>query len=353
MKLLNGIKIIDFTRLLPGPVATHLLAQMGAEVIKIESPKRMDYVRFMGPQVDGASTLFHQLNHNKDCRNIDYNSLQGHAEILKLIEDSDVVIEQFRPGAMDAWGLGFEKLSQLNPKLVYVSLTGYRDGGAYSSEAGHDLNYLAYSGIMSLLKDEQNKPVVAGTQIADIAGAYTAVMAVQGAIIKQLRSGEGSCINVPLAAALGPFLSIPYSIFSGGMDHQQFSMINGKVLVSYAAYQCADDNWVCLAALEMKFWNNFCEAVDQPDWKRQNELELFVQNFDKSLLINLFKSKSRDEWISFFKGKDVCVAPMLEIDELEQSPYHLDAGTFETFQTPMGKELNSIALPFHSNSSES
>jgi len=154
MNLLEGITIIDFTRLLPGPVATHLLAQMGATVIKIESPKRMDYARASGVQVDGASILFHQLNHNKVIKMIDYSTEVGKAKVLELVKNADAIIEQFRPGAMDAWGFGYEDLKKANPSLVYVSLTGYGKEGSYANEAGHDFNYLAYAGIMSLLKDE-------------------------------------------------------------------------------------------------------------------------------------------------------------------------------------------------------
>ncbi|MEL7342219.1 MAG: CaiB/BaiF CoA-transferase family protein, partial [Bacteroidota bacterium] len=189
MQLLSGITIIDFTRLLPGPLATHLLAQMGAKVIKIESPKRKDYARTAGfKQIDGASPLFHQLNHNKELREIDYNEASGKAEILELLPQADVLIEQFRPGAMDSWGLGYDALKEINPGLVYVSITGYGQKGSFHQEAGHDFNYLAYSGIMSLIKDDQGKPVVSDTQFADIGGAYMAVIALQGALPQKART---------------------------------------------------------------------------------------------------------------------------------------------------------------------
>lgn len=306
----------------------------------------MDYARFMGPQIDGASTLFHQLNHNKQCLNIDYNSLAGHQEVLQLIETADVLVEQFRPGAMDAWGLGYEKLREINPNLIYVSMTGYSSAGAYQSEAGHDFNYLAYGGLMSLQKDDTGKPVVPGFQIADIGGAYMAVIAIQSALIKQIRRGKGGCYNVPLAASVSPLLAVPYSIHSGEMSHEQFSMINGKVLVSYAAYQCMDDKWISLAALELKFWNNFCEIVDRPDWKRDSQLALSVHVFDKTDVEALFKTKTRDQWTAMLKGKDVCFAPILEIEELEDADFHKDAETFVEIKTPNGLTLKTIALPF-------
>ena len=350
MDLLDGIKIIDFTRLLPGPLATHLLAQMGAEVIKIESPKRMDYVRVSGAQVDGASVLFHQLNHNKQWKLIDYNTEAGKTEILELLKEADAVIEQFRPGAMEAWGLGYEQVKAIKPDIVYVSLTGYGQHNDFSKEAGHDFNYLAYSGVMSLLSDEQGKPNVSDTQFADIASSYTTVMATQAALLKKARTGEGSFVDVAIADAINPFLAVPHALHKGGMNYQVFNIINGKTTVNYAAYECADGKWLSVAAMELKFWNNICEIVEKPEWKRESQLDLLTGIFDKSQVVDLFKAKTRDEWGAIFKGKDVCIAPILEIGELESSHYHQNKETFEYFKTPNGTELTTVALPFKSKS---
>ena len=346
MNFLSGIRVIDFTRLLPGPLATHLLAQMGAEIIKIESPKRMDYVRLSGAQVDRASILFHQLNHNKELRSIDYNSEAGKEEVLDLIKDADILMEQFRPGAMQAWGLGYEDVKQINPNIVYLSLSGYGQEGSFRNEAGHDMNYLALSGILSLLKDEQGKPVVPGTQFADIGGSYMAIMALQAALIKRFQTGEGSWVDVSLSDALTPLLAIPYGLHSGGMDPKQFNLINGKTTVNYAVYQCADDKWLAVAAMEIKFWNQLCAVMDKPDWKRSNEFELLVTVFPKQEVEALFKTRTQAEWMKLFQGQDVCVAPVLEVEELEEILYHQEKQTFEPFQTPNGEELKTIGLPF-------
>lgn len=346
MNLLKGIKIIDFSRLLPGPMATHLLAQMGAEVIKIESPKRMDYARASGVQVDGASILFHQLNHNKTMKIVDYSTDEGKAELLDMIKDADALIEQFRPGAMQAWGFGYEQVKAINPEIVYVSLTGYGQDNDFSNEAGHDFNYLAYSGIMSLMKDEQGKPTVSDTQFADIGGAYMAVIAMQAALLKKANTGKGSFVDVSIADSVNPFLAVPYAVHKGGMDYRKFNIINGKTTVNYATYQCADGKWLSVAAMELKFWNNVCEVVGKPEWKRDNQMELLVSAFPKKEVEALFKTKTRDEWTALFKGKDVCIAPILEIEELENSHYHQSKGTFEQFETPNGETLKTIKLPF-------
>ncbi len=350
MNLLEGITIIDFTRLLPGPLATHLLAQMGATVIKIESPKRMDYVRVSGVQVDGASVLFHQLNHNKVMKMIDYSTAEGKAEILDLVKNADALIEQFRPGAMTAWGLAYEDMKKANPGLVYVSLTGYGQDNSYANEAGHDFNYLAYAGIMSLLKDENGKPTVPDTQFADIGGAYMAVMAMQAALLKKAKTGKGSFIDVGLADAMNPFIAVPYALHKGGLDYRQFNIINGKTTVNYAAYQCADGKWLSIAALELKFWNNLCEIVEKPAWKRTENMDTMLHAFPKKEVEDLFKTKTRDEWMEIFKGQDVCAAPVLEIEELEEADYHKEKNTFEEFETPNGTKMKTIRLPFKAKS---
>jgi len=346
MNALKGIKIIDMTRLLPGPLATHMLAQMGAEVIKVESPKRMDYARASLSQVDGASILFHQLNHNKTSKILDYNSEEGKAELLEMIKNADALIEQFRPGAMDAWGLGYEVVKKINPKIVYVSITGYGQFGDFKNEAGHDFNYLAYSGVMSLIKDEQGKPVVPDTQFADIGGAYSSVIAIQAALLQRFIKGEGSYVDVSLCDAMTPFLAVPFGLKSSGMDFRKYNVINGKTTVNYSPYECADGKWLSVAAMEIKFWNNICEVVGKEDWKRKNPMELFVQVFPKKEVEDFFKTKTRDEWVLIFKGQDVCIAPILEIEELENHPYHLEKKTFEEFQTTDGTTLKTIALPF-------
>ncbi len=348
MDLLQNIKVVDFTRLLPGPVATHLLAQMGAKVLKIESPKRMDYARGMGMQVDGASILFHQLNHNKEIMQVDYELATEKKRLLEKIKNADALIEQFRPGAMDAWGLGYETLRNINPGIVYVSLTGYGQDGPYRREAGHDFNYLANAGMMSLLKDDKGKPVVPGFQIADIAGgAYMIVMALQAALLKKAYTGEGAFVDVAMCDGVMPLLAVPYGIYKGGMDHRQFNILNGKNTVNYAAYECADSKWLSVGAVEMKFWNRICELIEKPEWQTDNPLNLLTSRFPKAELEAIFKTKTRDEWMrEVFLGEDVCIAPILEIEELEASDYHNATNSFEEFETTGGTKLKTIGLPF-------
>ncbi|MEL7223132.1 MAG: CoA transferase [Bacteroidota bacterium] len=196
------------------------------------------------------------------------------------------------------------------------------------------------------MKDDKGKPIVSDTQFADISGAYAAVMAVQGGLLQRSKSGTGAFVDVALADAVNPFLALPYALHQGGLDYRQFNLINGKTTANYAAYQCADGKWLAVAALELKFWNNICDLVDKPAWKRESQEALFNARFPKMEVEKLFKTKSQAQWMALFHGKDVCVAPILEIEELENSAYHQAKHTFEPFQTDQGTTLHTIALPF-------
>ncbi|MEL7122008.1 MAG: CoA transferase [Bacteroidota bacterium] len=352
LDLLNGTTIIDFTRLLPGPVATNLLAQMGAKVIKIESPKRMDYARSIGKQIHGASMLFHQLNHNKELVMIDYSSPAGKNELIDLIKEADVLIEQFRPGAMSAWGLGYKEVRAINSKIIYVSFTGYGQTGAYASEAGHDLNFLAYSGIMSLQKDENGKPIVSDTQFADISGAYMTIIAIQAALLKRSRTATGSFVDVSMCDAVLPFLTIPYALHCGGQDYSLHNTVNGKTAVNYACYECADGKWLAVAAMELKFWNNLCHVLNKSEWKRRHQKDLMNTNFPKAEVESHFKTKTRDEWIELLTGKDVCTSPILDIEELENSSYHQERNSFEEIVVSKDLNFKTVRLPFRIRNSK-
>ncbi len=344
--LLEGITVIDFTRLLPGPMATHLLAQMGAKVIKVESPKRIDYARLLGKQVDGAGVLFHQLNYKKEIVSIDYATPEGINEVEELVKNADVFIEQFRPGAMDAWGLGYEAMKKVNPSIIYVSMTGYGSSSVLAKEAGHDFNYLAYSGLMSMLKDDSGKPVVPDFQLADISGAYMAIIALQGALLKRFRTGKGAFVDVAIADAVLPFMAIPFSFQASEMNFRNFNVINGKLAANYAPYQCKDEKWLSVAALELKFWNKLCEVLNKKQWQRSNQVELLNVNFPKLEVQELFLTKDRKSWIELFTGFDVCVAPILDLGEIEEMDYHKQSNNFTEFTTENGTVLKAINLPF-------
>ena len=346
MNLLQGITLLDFTRLLPGPLATNLLAQAGAHVIKIEHPQRQDYARKQPPLHKGDSLFFQALNHSKSFQTLDYQSPEGAAILTEMIKNAHVLIEQFRPGAMESWGWGYEAVRKINPQIVYISLTGYGQTGPSAHLAGHDLNYLACSGVLSLNKDERGKPVIPGIQMADIgSGAYMTVSACMMGLYHQMRTGQSIYIDVSMLDGLMPLLAFPLTQHWGGWDPQTLKVLSGG-LVNYNVYECADGKWVALGALELKFWRNFCAWANRPDWIRNHEMELATHIFPGEEVADLFKTRTQAAWIQAAENHEICLSPIVEIDELEAQEQLLARKVFSQFQTDRGNTLPGLSFPF-------
>jgi len=313
---LKNVKIIDFTRLLPGPLGTHLLSQMGAEILKIESPKRLDAMRNYQPKKNGVSVLFHALNHCKKQHIIDYESPEGYQQIVTMIQSADVFVEQFRPGVMKAFKLDYETVKQINPTIVYISITGYGQTGGNSHKAGHDLNFIAKNGLLSLNKDALGTPVIPGFQLADISGgSYMLIAACTTGLLAQKLQQKPQYIDLSLSDASSSLATIPNAMLQGGIPYQKTPILSG-MLVNYNVYQCQDKKWIALAALELKFWNLFCEILEKPTWKTDRTDDLIVGVFDKKKLEDLFKTKPRDGWVKLFINHDVCLSAVQELEEV-------------------------------------
>lgn len=342
---LKGIKIIDFTRLLPGPLGTHMLSQLGADVTKVESPKRMDYMRFYHPQIQGVSTLFHSINCTKTQLIVDYESPEGYHQIVEEIKKSDVLIEQFRPGAMESFKLSFETVKKMNPNIVYISLTGYGQKGVEKDKAGHDINYLAATGLLSMNKDEHGKPVLPGFQITDIAGgAYMLVAACTTGLLAQKTQQKAQYIDLSIVDASMGLSAIPHGMLQGNADYNKTPLLSGFI-VNYNVYECADKKWIALGAVELKFWNSFCDMANQPLWKTLNDTDLITGVFDKKKLDQLFKSKTRDEWVTLSKNYDICLSPVLELKEVYEQKQIIDSAIFKEVEIDK-KMIKIYSSPF-------
>jgi crotonobetainyl-CoA:carnitine CoA-transferase CaiB-like acyl-CoA transferase/putative sterol carrier protein len=327
--VLKGLKVLDFTRLLPGPLATQMLAEMGAEVIKIEDPDAPDYIRSFTPFVEEQSAYYLALNRSKKSLAINYTSEEGRKTIYELVKSADILFEQFRPGIMEKMGLGYEQLKVINPKLIYVSITGYGQTGPLAQEAGHDLNYIAIAGLLGITGDA-TKLAIPGGQIADVAaGSYMAVNGALAALYSREKTGEGQHVDIAMTDAVLPIITLQYSRYKAEnkvLPAGTFELSGG--LANYNVYQCADNKWVALGALEPKFWNNFCDLVNQSEWKNNillppDEMEPF-----KKTVSELFKTKTQKEWLTISEGKDVCLSPVLQLDELENHPHHIHRNNF-------------------------
>ncbi len=353
---LLGLRILDMTRLLPGPLGTMLMADMGAEVIKIEDPNAPDYVRAFPPYVNGEST--HYLSYNRSKRSIwlDYQTPAGQDKFLDLVQTADVVVEQFRPGYLDRLGLGYAVARAKNPRIIYVSVTGFGQTGPYAHLAGHDLNYIALAGVLGLTGTApEDAPVVPGVQLADMAGgSYMSVIATLSALHARERTGEGQHVDVSMTDAVMPLLSVAYAGLAGGLTAERATMPLSGGLPNYGVYRCgprsnapnAPAEYVALGALEPKFWQKFCALVGKPDWSGFSQPEDATQLAGfKDRIQSVFLAKDRDTWTRFGIEHDIPITPVYAPDELEQDPHLTARHMIVTQEHPVAGAVRSIGVP--------
>ncbi len=322
---LDGLRVLDFTRLLPGPYATLVLADLGAEVIKIESPKGGDYLRWMPPLTGKKSYAFNALNSGKESLAVDLKTDEGVAIIHKLLVDTDVVIESFRPGVMDRLGLGYDAMRRINPKIIYCAISGYGQDGPMKERAGHDLNYQGLAGIVGMTGPTDQKPTMPGAQLADLGGgALWSLTGILAALYERQATGEGRFIDVSMTDGSLAFLQMALAPHLGGnvepASRGSDTLTGG--LACYDVYETQDGKYMSLAALEPKFWVAFCNAVQRTDLlPRQfgNARQIEETRVD---LARLFKSKTREEWVALLLDVDCCCEPILSADELADHPLH-------------------------------
>lgn len=316
---LTGIKILDLSRLLPGPLATQMLADMGAEIIKIEDLNSPDYIRFFPPFVADDSALYLSLNRNKRSIALNLKSEEGKELFFTLLKSADVVVEQFRPGVLDKMGIGFEQAKAINSKIIYVSVTGYGQTGPYAQKAGHDLNYIAMSGLLANIGTKE-RPVIPGVQIADVSGSYAAVNGCLAALLQREKTGEGQHVDISMTDSAMPFATLIHAAaWADGRNIERESFQLSGELVNYNVYETADAKFVALGALEPKFWITFCDAVSKPEWKNKTFGPADEIQKLKEEVSALFKSKTRAEWEQFSELHDVCLSPVLENTELAEN----------------------------------
>ncbi len=317
---LAGIRVLDLTRLLPGPFCSLLLADMGADVIRVEQPGAGDAMRRYPPLRDGQSVAFNAVNRNKRSITLNLKAPGGRELFLSLAERADCVMEGNRPQVMNRLGLGWSVLRERNPRLVLCSVSGYGQDGPWVERAGHDLNYLATNGILSLSAPRGGAPHPPPVQVADLGGgAQAAAVAILAALLDVARGGEGRWLDVAMTDAALSWISTPLAETeaSGPRSHDGHRL-TGRY-ACYAVYECADGRYLSVAALEGKFFATLCEEIGRPDLiplhlddSRQDEL--------RAELSSIFLTRSRDEWGAYL-GPDTCCEPVLEVWEVPDHPH--------------------------------
>lgn len=335
---LDGIRVLDLTRLLPGAYCTLLLADMGADVVKVEEPTSGDYMRWYPPLHDGQSLLFNALNRNKRSLTLDLKTEAGRDLFLALSEQADVVVEGNRPGVMERLGLGWPVLHELNSKLVMCAITGYGQSGPLSQRAGHDLNYMAIAGALSLNARSGEAPHPLAVQVADIGGGgQAAATAILGALLSVARGGDGRYLDVSMTDGAFSWLAVPFAqVRAQGHVQRGMHRLTGRY-ACYGVYECADGRYVSVGALEPKFWRALCEALDRHDLIDDQYAEGGAQERLRAALSSVFATRTRDEWTRALGGLEVCCEPVLELEEVAEHPQIRARGL--VVEQPTGVEI--------------
>lgn len=343
MQPLAGTRVLDLTRLIPGPFASLVLADLGAQVDKIEDPGPGDYLRLVPPAIGDQSGPFLALNRNKRSACLDLKKPAARAALLRMVERYDVVFEQFRPGVLDRLGLSHEALRARNPRLVVCALTGYGQDGPLAGRAGHDLNYLARAGVLGMQGPAEAPPAIPAAQVADIGGGLWAALGIVAALLARERTGEGCVLDVSMTEASMGFAAFGLgALFAGQPPRRGDEALTGGI-APYGAYATKDGKVVTLGALEPKFWATFATAVGlepdmsallpgphQAEWKRR--------------LADVFSARTRAEWEAFSATHDCCLEPVLEPAELRADPHLAARGVFFDLASPWGL-LQQLRLP--------
>lgn len=317
MGALDGLKVLDFSTLLPGPYATLMLADLGAEVLKISSRDKYDLVVHWPPKLENTDTTAAAawLGRNKKTIFLNLKKAEAVEAVKRLVLEYDIVVEQFRPGVMAKLGLNYELLSQVNPKLIYCSLTGYGQSGPLKDRAGHDINYMSRSGVMASAGRKATGPVLTDMQIADVAvGSMNSVIGILAAVHHRERTGEGQFIDVAMLDGMVPFNSMDGACFLAGAPapEREGQMLNGGAV--YDFYETADGGHMSVGSLEPKFFAALCNAMQRPEWADgtilKTNLPLVKETFRAK-----FREKTRDEWTEIFSHWDACVEPVLTLEE--------------------------------------
>ena len=319
---LADVRVLDLSRLLPGGFCSLLLADLGADVLKVEDTGMGDYIRWAPPyygdesqqELGTRSSLYLALNRGKRSVRLDLKREAGREALLRLVERYDVVLDGFRPGVLDKLGVGYERLRESNPAVVYCAITGYGQDGPYAQRAGHDMNYLGLVGLLGLTGAKDGPPVQSGGQIADLGGgALMAAFGVMAALHERRRSGEGQMVDVSMAdGALSWLALVAGRYFCEGEVPRRGEQQLAGGLLCYYPYEVAD-GWVTCGALEPKFWAAFCNGAGRPDLV---EAQFEAPGSDAwRQVAEVFRSRSREEWRAFNDEHDCCIEPVLDLDE--------------------------------------
>jgi crotonobetainyl-CoA:carnitine CoA-transferase CaiB-like acyl-CoA transferase len=347
MRALDGVRVLDLTRLLPGDYCTMLLGDMGAEVIKIEEPSLGDYIRWIPPLVKGQSVSYLMLNRNKKSMKLNLKSEKGKEVFYKLVERSDVVIECFRPGVVKRLGIDYKSVSKVNQRVVYCSMSGYGQDGPYRDLPGHDVNYIGYGGILGITGPSGGAPVIPGVQIADLTTGLMTATAILAALLARERMGRGQYVDVSFLDAVASLIVLPAAFFVGdGRPPKRGEWLLNGGFPCYSVYEAKDGKYITIGCLEEEFWANLCRALNVTDFIKYQyttddaKLKEMFQTIKK-----IFKTRTLKDWIKFLSKEDVPCGPVYDMDEVFKDPQILHRKTVLEVEYPGVGRIKQLGTP--------
>lgn len=346
MTMLSGVRVLDLSLQLPGPYCTMMMADYGADVVKIDEPEPRVRNPFAAEN-PGTGPLDRYLNRGKKSVTLNLKSDEGKAIFLRLAESADVVLEGFRPGVVRRLGIDYGAVSAVNPKIVYCSISGYGQEGPMRDVPGHDANYLSYGGVLGLSGRRDGPPTLLPVQLGDVfGGSMMALSGILMALLSRQRTGKGAWIDVSMTDGTVASLAIPASaLLGGGVPQERGALPLTGMLPCYDTYRCADGEYVCLGALEPWFWKKLVARLGRDDLA---DLQYAGGEAAERLggeLRGIFLGKTRDEWIRFFEGEDVCISPVLSLPEALEHPNTVARRMVVEVGSPLGGEERQLGLP--------
>ncbi len=335
---LEGIKVLDLSTMYPGPYCTMILADFGAEVVKIEPPEGGDFFRVLPPMIEDTGGYFFQVNRNKKSVSVNLKSEEGKEIFFNLVKDADVVVEQYRPGVVSRLGIDYEAVRKVNPKIVYCSLSGYGQTGPYSMKSGHDLSYISYAGILDLTARKDQAPTFPAVQIGDVGGgALYAAIGILIALMSVKQNGVGQYIDISMLDGVVSWLGVAASdYFVNGVTSQEGNGVFIEQSACYKIYETADNRYISIGALEARLWANFCDHIGKEEFKAwQNDPS--KQDEMRAYLTDLFKTKTQAEWCEDLADLDCCWAPVKNIEETFEDPQVLERDMLFEMEDPQGQ----------------
>jgi len=345
MGALDGLRVLDLSRLLPGPLCTMILGDLGADVIKVEQPGVGDYARSAPPFIGDTGSAFVMLNRNKRSITLDLKNPETQDVFHRLAGRSDVLVESFRPGVTERLGVGYPAISEINKRIIYCSISGYGQTGPYRDLVGHDLTYTAYSGAIGATGPKRDAPVIPAIQVADIQGAMYATIAILAALCQRAKTGKGDFIDISLMDAAVASMIMPLSFhFAGESTERGKSFLSGGAPF-YNVYETEDRKFISIAALEPKFWVELCSMLGLEKYQdKQLASEQEAEQIREDLAA-LFRQKSRDEWVKILNEREIPCAPVYDVGEVPSDAHVISREMIFQMETEAFGKLNQLATP--------